>query len=202
MDKFAEKVHRTGTTLDESKTVKDLGIYVAEDVTWKKHFDERLKQANKKHYMAKRNVAVNVKTSIKLGLYKLLILPILLYGFSCVSASRAELQSLERFQKICCQMNNRYQGIVLWKSVTPSEHSASSNVHSDEWYFVPRIGYDRDDEINNIPDRQDPQRRIKEVFTRPGLKMQEVNLASELACLLFESRNTSISVTMETMEIC
>ena len=99
-------------------------------------------------------------------------------------------------------MNNTNQGIVLWKSVTPSEYSASSSVHSDEWYFVPRKGYERDDEIINIPDRQDPQRRIKEVFTRPGLKMPEVNMASELACLLFKSRNTSISVTMETMEIC
>ena len=33
--------------------------------------------------------------------------------------------------------------IVLWKSVTTSKFSATTNVHSNEWYFVPRKGYDR-----------------------------------------------------------
>ena len=87
------------TKLDESKTVKDLGIYEAEDLTWKLHNDERLKKANKVLYMIRRNVAVNVKSFIKLGLYISLVLPILYNGFWCVYASQAELQSLERFHK-------------------------------------------------------------------------------------------------------
>ena len=113
------------TKRDESKTVKDLGIVVAEDLTWKAHIDKRLKKANKRLYMIRRNVAVNEKTFNKLGLYKSLILPIPLYGFSCVSSSRAELHSLERFQKKVCQMENRYKGIVLLKSVTTSDFSAN-----------------------------------------------------------------------------
>ena len=90
MDKCAKKTFRgqdrsyklMDANLEESKTVKELGIFVAEDITWKAHIDKRLKKANKRLYMIRRNVAVNVKTFIKLGLYKSLILPNLLYGFS------------------------------------------------------------------------------------------------------------------------
>ena len=42
--------------LDESKKVKDLGIYEAENLTWKVHNDERLKKANKGLYMIRRNL--------------------------------------------------------------------------------------------------------------------------------------------------
>ena len=56
--------------LDESKTLKDLGIYVAEDLIRKAHIDERLKKAKKTLYMIRRNVVVNVRIFIKLGLYK------------------------------------------------------------------------------------------------------------------------------------
>ena len=62
--------------LDKSKTLKDLGIYVAEDLIRKAHIDERLKKAKKTLYMIRRNVVVNVRIFIKLGLYKSLILPI------------------------------------------------------------------------------------------------------------------------------
>ena len=47
----------------------------------------------------RRNVAVKVQILVKLGLYKSLILPVLLYGFACVFASRADLHLLENFQK-------------------------------------------------------------------------------------------------------
>ena len=62
--------------LDESKTLKDLGIYVAEYLIRKAHIEERLKKAKKTLYMIRRNVVVNVRIFIKLGLYKSLILPI------------------------------------------------------------------------------------------------------------------------------
>ena len=42
---------------------------------------------------------MKVQTLVKLGLYKSLILPVLLYGFACVFASRADLHLLENFQK-------------------------------------------------------------------------------------------------------
>ena len=85
--------------LERSKTVKDLGIIISEDLSWKAHVEERLKKANKVLYSLRRNVAPKVRTHIKLGLYKSLILPVLLYVLSCISPSRAELHLLERFQK-------------------------------------------------------------------------------------------------------
>ena len=85
--------------LDDSKTVKDLGMHVSDDLTWKMQIEERLRKANKVLYLLRRNVSVKVQTRVKLGLYKSLILPVLLYGFACVFASRADLHLLENFQK-------------------------------------------------------------------------------------------------------
>ena len=88
-----------GKVLAKSVTVKDLGIHVAADVSWKQHIGERMKKANKVLYMLKRNDANKVNTFVKLGLYKSLILTVLLYGFTCLNAGRTEIQILEKFQK-------------------------------------------------------------------------------------------------------
>ena len=80
-------------------TVKDLGIHIKDDVSWNKHIEERLRKSNKVLYLPRRNVTVQVKPLIKLGLYKSLILPVLLDGFTCKNPSRSELQNFERFQK-------------------------------------------------------------------------------------------------------
>ena len=50
---------------------------------------------------------------------------------------------MRTFSKKDYQMDNRYQGIVQWKSVTTKKFSATSNVHSNECYFVPRKDCDR-----------------------------------------------------------
>ena len=84
--------------LDHSKTVRDLGIHISHNLTWKKHIEERLRTANKVLYLLRRNVAVKVQTLVKLGLYKSVILPVLFYGFSCVFASRADFHLPENFQ--------------------------------------------------------------------------------------------------------
>ena len=47
--------------------------------------------------MLKRIVAFRVSTVTKLGLYKFLILPVLLYGFSCVAITQSNM--LIRFRK-------------------------------------------------------------------------------------------------------
>ena len=75
--------------LDSSKTVKDIGIHVSDNLTSKIHIEERLRKANKVLYLLRRNVAVKVQPLVKLGLCQFLILPVLLHGFSCVFASRA-----------------------------------------------------------------------------------------------------------------
>ena len=80
-------------------TVKDLCIHVAADVSWKQHIEERLKKGNKVLYMLNRNVATKVNKFVKLGLFRSLILPVLLYGFTCLTVRRTEIQILEKFQK-------------------------------------------------------------------------------------------------------
>ena len=85
--------------LDHSNPVKGLGIQVSNKLTWEMHIEERLRKANEVLYFLRRNVAVKVQTLVKLGLYKSLILPVLLYGLACVFASRADLHLLEKFQK-------------------------------------------------------------------------------------------------------
>ena len=91
-------------------------------------------------------------------------------------------------------MDNRYKGIVLWKSFPTSEYSATSNVQSNEWYFVPRKGYDRSSLVYlSVKTRKKESRNCLNI-TRRGLKRPEMNLSSELAGLLIESRNTSKSV--------
>ena len=68
-------------------------------MTWKTHIEERLKKANKVLYLLRRNIALQERQEIKLGLYKSLILPVLLYGSACTNPNRGELQQLEIFQK-------------------------------------------------------------------------------------------------------
>ena len=88
-----------GKDLEKSTAVKDLGIHVPADVSWKQHIEERMKKANKVLYMLKRNVATKLNTFVKLGLYKSLIPPVLLYSCTCLTAGRTEIQILEKFQK-------------------------------------------------------------------------------------------------------
>ena len=107
LDKCAQIIFRgkkqnfdiVGEDLANADTVKDLWIHIKDDLSWSKHIEERLRKANKVLYHLRRNVAVEVKPLIKLGLYKSLILPVLLNGFTCTNLSRSELQIFERFQK-------------------------------------------------------------------------------------------------------
>ena len=62
----------------------------------------------------------------------------------------------------------------------------------------------KDDEIISLPERQDPQRRITRKclnITRRGLERPEVNLSSEIAGLLIESRNTSTSKNLSDKKV-
>ena len=88
-----------GEDLANADTVKDLGIHIKDDLSWSKHIGERLRKANKVLYLLRRNFAVQNKPLIKLGLYKSLILPVLLYVFICVRTSQIALRNHERFQK-------------------------------------------------------------------------------------------------------
>ena len=66
---------------------KDLGINVSKKLTWSAHISAILNKANRVFYLIKRNVVYAVKPLIKLGLYKSLVLPLLLYGINCITPS-------------------------------------------------------------------------------------------------------------------
>ena len=82
-------------------------------MTWSLHVSERLKKANRALYLLRRNVSPKVNVSVKLGLYKSILLPILLYGMNCVRLSRGSTRDLESFQKrafnwVCYESNWSY----------------------------------------------------------------------------------------------
>ena len=184
--------------LDKSKTVKDLGISVAEDLTWKAHIYERLRKANKVLHLIRKNVAVNVKAFIKLGLYKSLTLPILLFGFSCVSASRAELQFFERFQKkvvrwITCIKGSCYGNQLRILNILP----LPMFIQMSGILLLAKV-MTEDDEIISLPERQDPQKRITEVFKQYKTRTKKARgeFVFRTCRLVNQSRKTSKSVNL------
>ena len=95
----AHDLQLSGSKLESSTEAKDLALIVDYKLSWNKHIDMRLTKANKSFYLIRRNIAYKTLTLIKLGLYKSLLIPILIYGLSCTNLSRGDLVRLERFQK-------------------------------------------------------------------------------------------------------
>ena len=87
------------SVLQNSAGVKDLGIRIKSDLTWKIHLEERMKKGNRVFYSLRRNVAFKNIMRIKLGLYKSMILPFLMYGSSCCNLNRGDMRNLERTQR-------------------------------------------------------------------------------------------------------
>ena len=79
--------------------IKDLGLNVGKNLSWTAHINNKLKKAVRVFSSFRRNVAFKVITFIKLGLYKSLILSILLYGLDCLILAKYDLQSVEKFQR-------------------------------------------------------------------------------------------------------
>ena len=95
----AHDLQLSGSKLESSTEAKDLGYIVDYKLSWVKHIDMRLTKANKSFYLIRRNIAYKTLPLVKLGLYKSLLIPILIYGLSCTNLSRGDLVRLERFQK-------------------------------------------------------------------------------------------------------
>ena len=72
-----------GNVLEPAEQVKDLGLVIDQKITSTKHVDARLAKANKVLYLVRRNVSYQTRQIVKLGLYKSLILPTLMYGMFC-----------------------------------------------------------------------------------------------------------------------
>ena len=97
--KGPESLYLCGSLIQTSAGVKDLGIRIQSDLTWKIHLEERMKKANRVFYSLRRNVVFKVNMRIKLGLYKSMILPVLMCGSSCCNLNRGDMRNLERFQR-------------------------------------------------------------------------------------------------------
>ena len=85
--------------LNSLQSAKDLGINVSKKLTWSAHINARLNKANRVLHLIRRNVAYAVKPFNKLGLYKSLVLPVLLYGINCTTPSKSDLGNLEKLQR-------------------------------------------------------------------------------------------------------
>ena len=53
----------------------------------------------KERFKTRRNVAYRVKTVVKLGFFKFIILPIVSYDLTCVHRTRGSFRDIEAFQK-------------------------------------------------------------------------------------------------------
>ena len=101
------------TAVESPNVIKDLGIHVFKHLTWTTHIGSRMSKANKTFYCIRRNLEIKVKISIKLGLYKSLILPVLTYVLTICNISRNDLGRLERFQK----------KVLKWSSGNDSDYT-------------------------------------------------------------------------------
>ena len=88
-----------GSLFQTSAGLKDSGIRIQSDLTWQIQLEEKMKKTNRVFYSLRRNVAFKVNMRINLGLHKSIILPVLMYGFSCCNLNRGDMQNLERFQR-------------------------------------------------------------------------------------------------------
>ena len=81
--------------LHSADSIKNLGIFVTKYMTWSVHISERLKKANRALYLLRRNIPPKINVSVKLGLYKSILLPKLLYGMDCIRLSCGSTRDLE-----------------------------------------------------------------------------------------------------------
>ena len=88
-----------GEPLKTEANVRDSGITLTSDLTWNMHISKKVAKANGVLYLLRRNVSQSVGARIKLGLYKSLVLAILLYGIQCIHLSKASMIILEKLRK-------------------------------------------------------------------------------------------------------
>ena len=77
---------------------KDLGLYIADNLNWDAHVEEKCSKANKVFFMMKRN-SPHISVKSKLNLYKTMVLPIMMYASCCWHASVRSMRNLEAVQK-------------------------------------------------------------------------------------------------------
>ena len=80
--------------LDNSNVRKGLGIHIHESLFSEKHRERRVKKANSFLYILKSNISPKITRNVNLGLYKSVILPVLVYGIQCSALTETDLTVL------------------------------------------------------------------------------------------------------------
>ena len=77
--------------MEQQTRVKDLGVMICGNLNWSCHIENRLIRANKVLFSLIRNVAEEVKPFTNFGLYKSLVLPVLMNGLNCAQVRRTDV---------------------------------------------------------------------------------------------------------------
>ena len=113
----------SGTLIEKVHIQKDLGVYVTEDLKW----DIQIKKSGSKAlgvlFMLKRS-SPRLTPSVKLNLYKSMLLPVLSYGIVCWFANVTNTKVLESVKKkslkwINNTSNNNYKELFYFSRILP-----------------------------------------------------------------------------------
>ena len=112
-----------GTLMEKVHIQKDLGVYVTRDLKWDIHIKKSANKALGVLFTLKRS-SPHLTSSVKLNLYKSMVLPVLLYGSVCWFANVTNIKVLESVQKkslkwIKNTSNNNYKEQLYYSRIVP-----------------------------------------------------------------------------------
>ena len=148
--------------LNSLQAVKDLGINI----------NARLNKANRVLYLIRRNVAYAVKHFIKLGLYKSLVLPVLLYGINCTTPSKSDLVNLEKLQRKAVRWitgrNEPYENQLRLLNFLP----LPMYIHMNDLLTLSKLTQEGRDDIE-IPEINKVRGRSTELYTLRKVRLEK-----------------------------
>ena len=168
--------------LSSLQAVKDLGINVSRKLTWSAHINARLNTANRVLYLISRKVPYAVKSFIELGIYKSLVLPVLLYGITCTMPSNSGLGNLEKLQRKAVRWitgrNEPYENQLGLLNILPLPMYMQMN----DLFALTKLIQERRDDIE-IPEIYKVRRRSTELY-----KLRKVRLEKARIEFVFKKR--------------
>ena len=76
--------------------IKDIGVWVADDLSWRPHIEKKLASANRSLFVLKKNIPITCPTTTKL--YKSCVLSVILYASQTWFPDLTSIRKLEAFQ--------------------------------------------------------------------------------------------------------
>ena len=78
--------------------IKDIGVWVADDLSWRPHIEKKLSSASRSLLMLKKNIPITCPTTTKLQLYKSCVLSVILYASQIWFPDLTSIRKLEALQ--------------------------------------------------------------------------------------------------------